>query len=216
MCCIVTLVSRHISYDEVGVSLQTYLAIFWFFQFKHHENNFFFIDTEFMRDNIIPLATQLRGVKCFDPSISQSVHQSIFSFPDFFSKSLQILTWFFVYKFTMISYRSRITFVPFRWFFTEITGLELNKIHRNNSFPDFFSKRLQMLTWFLICKVAIISYRSSICFVPHRWFLPKLRALNLTKFTEITVFRTFFYECLQILPWFLVFKFTMISYRTRL
>ena len=36
---------------------------------------------------------------------------------------------------------------------------------RSINFPDFFSKRLQILTWFLACKSTTMSYRWSLSFV---------------------------------------------------
>ena len=76
--------------------------------------------------------------------------------------------------------------------FGKITGLGLSKFQRSNSFPNFFPKPLQILTWFLAWKSVTMFYRWSWSFVTHHRFLAKLRALDLVNFSNETVFWTFF------------------------
>ena len=52
--------------------------------------------------------------------------------------------------------------------FAEIMGFGLREIVENHSYTDFFSKRLQILGWFLVCELTMMSYRSSLSFVPLR------------------------------------------------
>ena len=84
--------------------------------------------------------------------------------------------------------------------FGEITGLGLSKFQQSNSFPDFFSKRLQILTWFLALKSITMIYRSSLSFITLHRFLAKLQALDLVNFTSETVFRTFFLNACRFWP----------------
>ena len=76
--------------------------------------------------------------------------------------------------------------------FGEITGLGLSKFQQSNSFLDSFSKRLQILTWFLAWKSITLFYRLSLSFVTLHRFLAKLQALDLVNFSDETAFRTFF------------------------
>ena len=59
------------------------------------------------------------------------------------------------------------------------------------SFPDFFLKRLHILTSFLAWKSITMFYRSSLSFVTLHRFLAKLRALDLENFSNQTVLWTF-------------------------
>ena len=70
--------------------------------------------------------------------------------------------------------------------------LGLSKFQGSNRFPDFFSKRLQILSGFLACKSITMTNRSSLSFIMLHWFLAKLRALDLVNFRDQTVFRIFF------------------------
>ena len=56
----------------------------------------------------------------------------------------------------------------------------------------FFKMLADIDKIFVIWVHEYMSYRSSLIFILLWWFLPKLQALNLAKFTEIIVFRTFF------------------------
>ena len=70
-------------------------------------------------------------------SVRLSVHS--ISFPDFFLKRLQILTWFLACQLITMTYRSSLSFVTLSWLFGEITGLGLSKFQRSNSFLQLFS-----------------------------------------------------------------------------
>jgi hypothetical protein len=74
---------------------------------------------------------------------------------------------------------------------------------------------LEILTWFLLYKCIMMSYRSSLHFVPVQLFLVKLWPLdwNLAKYLVVT---KFFSLCLKILTWFLVWECIIISYRLTL
>ena len=58
--------------------------------------------------------------------------------------------------------------------FGRITGLGLSTVQRSNSFADFFSKRVQILTCFLACKSIIMTYTSTWSFVAPHWFFAEL------------------------------------------
>ena len=76
--------------------------------------------------------------------------------------------------------------------FAEITGFGLWEIVENHSYTDFFSKHFQILDRFLVCELTMMSYRSSLSFVPLRLFSLKLRALDfLLKITVIRIFSLF-------------------------
>ena len=59
-------------------------------------------------------------------------------------------------------------------------------------FPHFFLKRLDQMISYLVCGLILMSYRSSLSFVPLEWFLWKLWPLEIENFVKISVFRTFF------------------------
>ena len=71
-------------------------------------------------------------------------------------------------------------------------ALGLWNFRQNISFPHFFFKRFQILSWILVCGSNVMSYRSRSSFVPLCRFLLKFRPLDYEIFAEITVFRTFF------------------------
>ena len=84
--------------------------------------------------------------------------------------------------------------------FGQISGLGLGKFLWWNSFPDFFPKRLPILTWFLACKSITMIYRSNLSFVKLHWFLAKLLAFDLVNFSDQTVFWTFFLNASRYWP----------------
>jgi hypothetical protein len=77
----------------------------------------------------------------------------------------------------MISYRSSLRFVPVQWFLAELWPLDF-EILPNISCHHFFSLCLEILTWFLVYECIMISYRSSLHFVPVQWFLAELWPLD--------------------------------------
>ena len=85
---------------------------------------------------------------------------------------------------------------------------------RNYSFPHFFSKRFQILRWYLVCKSNMMSYRSSSSFVLLPRFLRKLRPLDFEIFAEITVFQTFFLNACKYWAEILYMCFGMMSYNS--
>ena len=188
------------------------------------------------------------------------------SFPDFFPKCLQILTWFLAWKSITMFYRLNLTFVTLHRFlvkartldlvnfsdqfsglffymladidlsfgmevshhvlqiefefcyapsiFGEIMDLGLSKFQWSNSFPDFPSIRLQILTWFLACKSVTLTYRSSLIFVMLHRFLRNHRPWDLVNFSDQTVPCTFCPKPLHILSWFLACKSIIMTYRS--
>ena len=80
-------------------------------------------------------------------------------FRTFFSKRLQILTWFLAWSSITMFYRLSLSFVTLNWFLVKLLALKLSKFQRSNSFPDFFPKSLQMLTSFWACKSITMTYR---------------------------------------------------------
>ena len=95
----------------------------------------------------------------------------------FFSLCLVILTWYLVYECIMISYRSSLHFVPVQWFLAELWPLDL-KFGQIFSCHHFISLWFEILTWFLVCECIVMSYRSSLNFVPIEWFWAILRTLD--------------------------------------
>jgi hypothetical protein len=75
----------------------------------------------------------------------------------------------------MISYRSSLRFVPVQWFLAKLWTLKFGQIF---SCHHLFSLCLEILTWFLVYECIMMSYRSSLHFVPVQWFLTKLWPLD--------------------------------------
>ena len=96
--------------------------------------------------------------------------------------------------------------------FVRVMALEFLWIYHNLCFPHFFSKCWQILSWLLVCKSTLISYRSSISFVALRWFLSK----NFEKNTEILSFPFFFLNACRYWAFFLECESTFMSYRSSL
>ena len=118
-------------------------------------------------------------------------------------------------------YRSSLSFVTLHRFLAKITGLGLIKFQRSNSFPDFFSKSLQILTWFFAWRSITMFYRSRLSFVTLHRFLAKLPALKLTglglsKFQQWNSFPDIFLKHLPILTRFLACKSITMFYRSSL
>jgi hypothetical protein len=76
----------------------------------------------------------------------------------------------------------------------------------------FLSLCLEILTWFLVYECIMMSYRSSLHFVPAQWFLA-LGLWNLAKYLVVT---TIFSPWFEILTWFLVCECIVMSYRSSL
>ena len=126
-------------------------------------------------------------------SVSPSVSPSVsISFPDFFPKRLHIFTWFFGMEVNLHVLQIEFEFRYAPLIFGEIKGLGLSKFQRSNSFPDIFSKCLQILTWLLSWTSITMIYRSSLSFITLHRFLARLQALDLVNFTDEIVFRFFF------------------------
>ena len=76
----------------------------------------------------------------------------------------------------------------------------------------FFSLCLEILTWFWVYECIMMSYRSSLHFVPVQWFLTQLWPLDF----EIFICHHFISLWFEILTWFLVWECIIISYRSNL
>jgi hypothetical protein len=70
--------------------------------------------------------------------------------------------------------------------------LGLRKISRILSFPHLSRSCFQIFIWYLVHCFAIPRYRSSLTLVMIHWFFTKLWPLDLEKYHEFSVFRTFF------------------------
>ena len=67
----------------------------------------------------------------------------------------------------------------------------------------FFSLCLEILTWFWVYECIMMSYRSSLHFVPVQWFLTQLWPLDF----EIFICHHFISLWFEILTWFLVWEY---------
>ena len=102
----------------------------------------------------------------------------------FFSVCFEILTWYLVCRCIMICYRPSLRFVPVQWSLAELWSLDFEiwpnilKFGQIFSCHHFFSLCFEILTWYLVCGCIMISYRSSLHFVPVQWFLAELWPLD--------------------------------------
>jgi hypothetical protein len=89
----------------------------------------------------------------------------------------------------MINYRSSLRFVPFRYndFWPSYDPWTL-KFGQICSCHHFFSLSLEILTWFLVYECIMMSYRSSLHFVPVQWFFAEMAhgLWNLAKYLVVT------------------------------
>ena len=119
----------------------------------------------------------------------------IFSFHHFISLWFEILTSFLVWECIMMSYRSTLKFIPVEWFlanlqllgFTFPSGLMvfgrvmargLGNLAIHLVVTTFFPLWFEILTWFLVYECIVVSYRSSLNFVPIEWSWANLRTLD--------------------------------------
>ena len=78
-------------------------------------------------------------------------------------------------------------------------ALELWKIYWNLSFPHFFSKCLQILSWFLVCESTMVSFRSSIHYVLLCWFF---QSCQLSVLCTIPKFKFYMFFSKDLRYWF--------------
>jgi hypothetical protein len=112
----------------------------------------------------------------------------------FFSLCLQTFIWYYIIG-TLLCHtkiQSKCEFVFDPLIFPKVMALGLRRISRIISFPDFFSLCLQIFIWYLVQCFAIPIYRSSVGLVLIHWCFPKLWPLDIEKYHESSVFRTFF------------------------
>ena len=117
----------------------------------------------------------------------------IFSCHHFFSQCLEILTWFLAYECIMMNYRSSLHFVPVQWFLVElIMALRLWNLAKYLVVTTFFryAWRYWPDFWYMTYECIMMSYRSSLHFVPVQWLLVELWSLNwnLAKYLVVTIF----------------------------
>jgi hypothetical protein len=131
----------------------------------------------------------------------------------------EILTWFLVWECIIISYRSTLNSFRLNDFWATYShclhwALKFGQIF---SCHHFISLWFEILTWFLVCEcIVILSYRSSLNFVPIEWFRANLRTFEFKLWSNIFSCHHFISLCFEILTWFLVFGTTMMSYRSSL
>jgi hypothetical protein len=105
----------------------------------------------------------------------------IFSCHHFFSQCLVILTWFLAYECIMMNYRSSLHFVPVQWFLVElIMALGLWNLAKYLVVSTYFryAWRYWPDFWYMTYECIMMSYRSSLHFVPVQWFLVELWPLD--------------------------------------
>ena len=106
-----------------------------------------------------------------------------------------ILTWYLVCGCKMISYRSSLHFVPVQWFLVElIMALGLWNLAKYLVVSTYFryAWRYWPDFWYMTYECIMMSYRSSLHFVPVQWFLVELIMAhglwNLAKYLVVTTF----------------------------
>jgi hypothetical protein len=95
---------------------------------------------------------------------------------------LKLCTWFYIYV-LQIKFKDGC--------YWPIFGRVI-PVEQKISFLDFFSLCLQIFLWYLVHCFAIPRYRSSLSLVSIHWFYLKLWPLDLEKYHELSVLRTFF------------------------
>jgi hypothetical protein len=80
----------------------------------------------------------------------------------------------------------------------------------------FISLWFEILTWFLVWECILISYRSTLKFIPVEWFLANLQLLGFEIWPTISLPPLFFPLWFEILIWFLVCECMVMSYRSSL
>ena len=144
------------------------------------------------------------------------IFMKISVFRTYFGLFFQILKWNLVWLFTMMSYRSSLSFVVIDQYLTELWALGLWIFMKFSVFRTFFGLIFQILKWNWVWLLTMMSYRSSLSFVVIDEYLTELWALGLWIFMKFSVFRTFFGLIFQILKWNWVWLLTMMSYRSSL
>ena len=109
-------------------------------------------------------------------------------YPNIFLLCLEILTCFLVYECIMISYRSNLHFVPVQWFLAEFWLLDF-EIWPNILLSSFFCFAMRgdidLIFGTNAYECIMMSYKSSILFVPVQRFLAKIWCLNFEIWTNI-------------------------------
>jgi hypothetical protein len=110
-----------------------------------------------------------------------------------------------VYECIMMSYRSNLHFIPVQWSLAELWPLDFLIKYLVIS-PLYFT-----MIWYVVLmfwyECIIISYRSTLKFVPVEWFFVNLHSLGL-KFGHIFSCHHFCSLWFEILTWFLVCEYT--------
>jgi hypothetical protein len=92
----------------------------------------------------------------------------------FFSLWFEILTWFLVCECIVISYQSCLNFVPIEWFWANLRTWTFN-FGQIFSCHHFISLCFEILTWFLVFGITMMSDRSSLAFVILSLWLRELK-----------------------------------------
>jgi hypothetical protein len=106
---------------------------------------------------------EVRGYTGFSVSDCPSVFRVVFW--TFFGLILQIMTWNLVWLFTIMLYRSSLSFVLNDQYLTELWALGLRIFIKISVFRTFFRLILQILKWNLVWLFTVMNYRSSLGFV---------------------------------------------------
>ena len=98
----------------------------------------------------------------------------------FFSLCLEILTWLLAYECIVMSYRSSLHFVPVQWFLAELWPLDFENLTNIESSSLFFTMiwDIDLIFGMRVTYELLISYRSTLKFVPVEWFLANLQSLG--------------------------------------
>ena len=118
----------------------------------------------------------------------------IWSCPEFFLTSFDILTWYLAFGYIEKSYSLSSNFFPVEWFLAELWLLNLYFFVQIWSCPDFSLTSFDILTWYLVSIYIGRSYSVRSNFVPVEWLLAELWPLNMYILFKFEVVRSFLWR----------------------
>ena len=113
-------------------------------------------------------------------------------FRTYFGLIFQMLKWNLVWLFTMMSYRSSLSFVVIDQYLTELWALGLRIFMKFSVFRTFFGLIFQILKWNWVWLLTMMSYRSSLSLVVIDEYLTELWTLGHKIFMKISVYGTLY------------------------